>query len=36
MKDKNGHITLPGFYDKVRSIDAEERAELLVAGGFVG
>ncbi|MBT6324001.1 MAG: dipeptidase [Anaerolineae bacterium] len=28
MKDENGHITLPGFYDKVRAIDAEERAEL--------
>ena len=28
MKDANGHITLPGFYDKVRAIDEEERAEL--------
>ncbi|RLD06584.1 MAG: dipeptidase [Chloroflexi bacterium] len=28
MKDDDGHITLPGFYDKVRLIDEEERAEL--------
>lgn len=28
MKDAEGRITLPGFYDKVREIDAEERAEL--------
>lgn len=28
MHDKNGHITLPGFYDKVRKLSAEERAEL--------
>ena len=28
MHDAQGHITLPGFYDKVRPLDAEERAEL--------
>jgi acetylornithine deacetylase/succinyl-diaminopimelate desuccinylase-like protein len=28
MHDKQGHITLPGFYDKVLPLDAEERAEL--------
>lgn len=28
MHDANGHITLPGFYDKVQALDAEERAEL--------
>ncbi|RLD03428.1 MAG: dipeptidase [Chloroflexi bacterium] len=28
MKDENGKITLPEFYDKVRDVDAEERAEL--------
>ncbi len=28
MKDADGHIQLPGFYDKVRSLDAEERAQL--------
>lgn len=28
MKDENGHITLPGFYDKVRALGDEERAEL--------
>ena len=28
MKDENGKITLPGFYDNVRDIDEEERAEL--------
>lgn len=28
MKDDDGKITLPGFYDKVRAIDEEERAEL--------
>lgn len=28
MHDEHGHITLPGFYDKVRVMDAEERAEL--------
>ncbi len=28
MKDSDGHITLPGFYDKVRALDAEERAQL--------
>ncbi|MBT3323428.1 MAG: dipeptidase [Anaerolineae bacterium] len=28
MKDDDGKITLPGFYDKVRDVDAEERAEL--------
>jgi acetylornithine deacetylase/succinyl-diaminopimelate desuccinylase-like protein len=28
MHDAEGRITLPGFYDKVRPLDAEERAEL--------
>jgi acetylornithine deacetylase/succinyl-diaminopimelate desuccinylase-like protein len=28
MHDANGHITLPGFYDKVRPISAQERADL--------
>ena len=28
LHDKNGHVTLPGFYDKVRKIDEEEHAEL--------
>ncbi|HNB52837.1 MAG TPA: dipeptidase [Anaerolineales bacterium] len=28
MHDANGTITLPGFYDKVRTLDTEERAEL--------
>jgi acetylornithine deacetylase/succinyl-diaminopimelate desuccinylase-like protein len=28
LHDEHGHITLPGFYDKVRPIDEEERAEL--------
>ena len=28
MKDADGHITLPGFYDKVRGLDEEERAQL--------
>jgi acetylornithine deacetylase/succinyl-diaminopimelate desuccinylase-like protein len=28
MKDEDGRITLPGFYDKVRPLDEEERNEL--------
>jgi len=28
MHDENGKVTLPGFYDKVRTIDEEERADL--------
>lgn len=28
MHDADGHITLPGFYDKVRPLDEEERTEL--------
>jgi len=28
LHDENGHVTLPGFYDKVRELDGEERAEL--------
>ena len=26
LHDENGHVTLPGFYDKVRELDTEERA----------
>ncbi len=28
LHDEDGHVTLPGFYDKVRKLDEEERAEL--------
>jgi acetylornithine deacetylase/succinyl-diaminopimelate desuccinylase-like protein len=28
LQDENGHITIPDFYDKVRELDPEERAEL--------
>jgi len=28
MHDQNGRVTLPGFYEKVRQIDTNERAEL--------
>lgn len=28
LHDEHGHITLPGFYDRVRLIDEEERLEL--------
>jgi acetylornithine deacetylase/succinyl-diaminopimelate desuccinylase-like protein len=28
MHDSQGQVTLPGFYDKVRPLEAEERAEL--------
>jgi acetylornithine deacetylase/succinyl-diaminopimelate desuccinylase-like protein len=28
LQDEDGHITIPGFYDKVRELDPEERAEL--------
>ncbi len=28
MHDEQGRVTLPGFYDKVRALDEEERAEL--------
>jgi acetylornithine deacetylase/succinyl-diaminopimelate desuccinylase-like protein len=28
LQDDDGHITIPGFYDRVRAPDAEERAEL--------
>lgn len=28
MHDSQGRITLPGFYERVRALDAEERAEL--------
>jgi acetylornithine deacetylase/succinyl-diaminopimelate desuccinylase-like protein len=28
LHDENGHVSLPGFYDKVRKVDGEERAEL--------
>ena len=28
LHDENGHVTLPGFYDRVRKLDKEERSEL--------
>jgi acetylornithine deacetylase/succinyl-diaminopimelate desuccinylase-like protein len=28
LKDVHGHVTVPGFYDDVRSLSAEERAEI--------
>lgn len=28
LHDENGHITLPGYYDKVRKLDDDERAQL--------
>jgi acetylornithine deacetylase/succinyl-diaminopimelate desuccinylase-like protein len=28
LHDENGHVTLPGFYDRVCKVDEEERAEL--------
>lgn len=28
MHDADGRVTLPGFYDKVRALDADERAEI--------
>jgi len=28
MHDENGHITLPGYYDKVQALTDEERAEI--------
>ena len=28
LHDEDGHVTLPGFYDRVRRIDEEEHAEL--------
>ncbi|MCL5950901.1 MAG: dipeptidase [Chloroflexi bacterium] len=28
MHDANGHVTLPGYYDKVRNLSEEERAEM--------
>lgn len=28
MHDLDGHVTLPGFYDKVRDLSADERAQL--------
>jgi len=31
MKDKNNHITIPGFYDGVIELSAEERAEMAKA-----
>ena len=32
MHDSDGHITLPGFYDKVRTLDDVERAEVARGG----
>ncbi|KQS25341.1 dipeptidase [Dyadobacter sp. Leaf189] len=31
LKDENGHITIPGFYDKVEALSAEERDALNAA-----
>jgi len=31
LKDENGHITIPGFYDKVEDLTAEQRAALNAA-----
>jgi len=31
LKDENGHITIPGFYDKVQELSASERAALNAA-----
>ena len=31
MVDKNGHITVPGFYDDVLEVSAEERAKMAEA-----
>ncbi|PQJ15895.1 dipeptidase [Aureicoccus marinus] len=31
LHDENGHITIPGFYDKVEVLSAEERAEMAKA-----
>ncbi|WP_255372365.1 dipeptidase [Dyadobacter sp. SG02] len=31
LKDENGHITIPGFYDKVEELSASERAALNAA-----
>lgn len=28
LHDENGHVTLPGFYDKVQTLEEDERAEL--------
>jgi acetylornithine deacetylase/succinyl-diaminopimelate desuccinylase-like protein len=28
LQDEHGHVTLPGFYDRVRKLDEKERAEL--------
>lgn len=31
LQDENGRVTIPGFYDKVRELNPEERAELAKA-----
>jgi len=34
LQDENGHITIPGFYDQVRELEATEREELARAAPF--
>ncbi len=31
LHDENNHITIPGFYDKVEELSADERAEMAKA-----
>ena len=31
LHDENNHITIPGFYDKVEHLSAEERLEMAKA-----
>jgi acetylornithine deacetylase/succinyl-diaminopimelate desuccinylase-like protein len=36
LQDENNHITIPGFYDKVETFSAEERAEMAKAPFSLG